>query len=196
MLSVPGMTVTAPMNSREMLGLLRAAVEHTSGPFALRYPRDAAPDVPPAMAEIEAVPYRTWDVVRQGAPKEVAILAVGTMVLPSLAAAEALAAEGLSVTVVNCRYLKPYDELTLAAVVADHRHLLVVEEGTVVNGFGAYMASVVATMDPAVRVIAHGIPDRVIYAASRARQLAVCGLDAEGIAERVRSLHASEAVAG
>jgi 1-deoxy-D-xylulose-5-phosphate synthase len=196
MLAVPNMTVTAPMNSREMLGLLRAAVEHTSGPFSLRYPRDAAPDVPPAMAAIEAVPYRTWEVVRQGAPREVAILAVGTMVLPSLAAAEALAAEGLSVTVVNCRYLKPYDELTLAAVVADHRHLLVVEEGTVVNGFGAYMASVVATMDPAVRVIAHGIPDRVIYAAPRARQLAVCGLDAAGIAERVRSLHTSEAVAG
>ena len=52
----------------------------------------------------------------------------------------------------NCRYLKPYDELTLAAIVADHKQLLVVEEGTVVNGFGAYMASVVATMDPAVRV--------------------------------------------
>ena len=52
------------------------------------------------------------------------------MVLPSLAAAEMLAAEGISVSVVNCRYLKPYDELTLAAVVADHRQLLVVEEGS------------------------------------------------------------------
>lgn len=196
MLAVPNMTVTAPMNSREMLGLLRAAVEHTRGPFCLRYPRDAAPDIPPAMDAIEAVPYRTWEVVRQGAPKEVAILAVGTMVLPSLAAADALATEGLSITVVNCRYLKPYDELTLAAIVADHRHLLVVEEGTVVNGFGAYMASVVATMDPSVRVIAHGIPDRIVYAAPRARQLALCGLDAAGIAERVRSLHASETVAG
>ena len=40
------------------------------------------------------------------------------MVLPSLAAADALAAEGLNVTVVNCRYLKPYDEVTLAAVLA------------------------------------------------------------------------------
>ncbi len=196
MLAVPNMTVTAPKNGHEMLGLLRAAVDHTSGPFALRYPRDAAPDLPPAMSEIEAVPYRTWEVVRQGTPKEVAILAVGTMVLPSLAAAETLAAEGLSVTVVNCRYLKPYDELTLAAIVADHRQLLVVEEGTVVNGFGAYMASVVATMDPGVRVIAHGVPDRIIYAASRARQLAACGLDAAGIAERVRALHESEAVAG
>ena len=95
-LAVPNMTVTAPKDGREMLGLLRAAVDHTSGPFALRYPRDAAPDLPPAMSEIEAVPYRTWEVVRQGTPKEVAILAVGTMVLPSLAAAEMLAAEGLS----------------------------------------------------------------------------------------------------
>jgi 1-deoxy-D-xylulose-5-phosphate synthase len=196
MLAIPNMTVTAPKDAGEMLGLLRTAVAHTGGPFAMRYPRDAAPDLPPPMAEIEAVPYRTWDVVRQGTPKEVAILAVGTMVLPSLAAATLLAAEGLSVTVVNCRYLKPYDELTLAAIVADHRQLLVVEEGTVVNGFGAYMASVVATMDPAVRVIAHGVPDRIIYAASRARQLAACGLDAAGIAERVRALHESEAVTG
>ena len=196
MLAVPNVTVTAPKDAREMLGLLRSAVAHTAGPFALRYPRDAAPDTPPPIAEIEAVPYRTWEVVRQGTPKEVAILAVGTMVLPSLAAAALLAAEGLSVTVVNCRYLKPYDELTLAAIVADHRQLLVVEEGTVVNGFGAYMASIVATMDPSVRVIAHGVPDRIIYAASRARQLAACGLDAAGIAERVRALHESEAVTG
>jgi 1-deoxy-D-xylulose-5-phosphate synthase len=58
------------------------------------------------------------------------------------------------------------------------------------------MASVVATMDPAARVISHGVPDRIIYAASRARQLAACGLDAAGIADRVRALHESEAVTG
>jgi 1-deoxy-D-xylulose-5-phosphate synthase len=133
-------------------------------------------------------------VLRRGG--EVAILAVGTMVLPSLAAAESLAAEGLDVTVVNCRYLKPHDEVTLAAILADHRQLLVVEEGTVVNGFGAYMAAVVGRLDPAVRVQAHGVPDRFIEQASRKRQLASLGLDAEGIAARVRALHGSEAVAG
>jgi 1-deoxy-D-xylulose-5-phosphate synthase len=47
-----------------------------------------------------------------------------------------------------------------------------------------------------VRVEAHGVPDRVIYAASRARQLASCGLDAAGIAARVRALHESEALTG
>jgi 1-deoxy-D-xylulose-5-phosphate synthase len=194
MLAVPGMTVTAPRDAREMLALLKTGVGHLAGPFSVRYPRDAAPDVPPHINEIPPVPYGTWEVARRGT-NSVAILAVGTTVLPSLQAAETLAAEGLDVTVVNCRFLKPYDELTLAAVVADHRHLLVVEEGTVVNGFGSYMASVVGKLDPAVRVVAHGVPDRLIEQAPRARQLALVGLDAAGIAQRVRALHATEAVA-
>jgi 1-deoxy-D-xylulose-5-phosphate synthase len=58
------------------------------------------------------------------------------------------------------------------------------------------MAAVVDKIDPAVRVIAHGVPDRIVYAASRAKQLADVGLDAAGIAARVRALHESEAVAG
>jgi 1-deoxy-D-xylulose-5-phosphate synthase len=194
MLAVPEMTITAPRDATEMLALLRTATNHTTGPFSIRYPRDTAPDDPPAMSAIEAVPYGSWDVVRRGS--EIAILAVGTMVNPSLKAAESLAIEGFDPTVVNCRFLKPFDALTLSAILADHRQLLVVEEGTVVNGFGAYIASVVERLEPTVRVTAHGVPDRIIPAASRARQLAAAGLDASGIAERVRALHESEAVAG
>jgi len=194
MLAVPGMTVTAPKDGTEMLALLRAAMLHTDGPFSLRYPRDVAPDTPPPISKIEAAPFGTWEVLRHGS--EVAIFAVGTMVNTAIAASDLLKADGLSVTVVNCRYLKPYDEVTLAAVLADHKQILVVEEGTVVNGFGAYMSSVIARHDSSVRVAAHGVPDRVIHAASRARQLATCGLDATGIANKVRSLLESEAMAG
>ena len=194
MLSVPYMTVTAPKDSTEMLALLRTGVEQNDGPFSLRYPRDAAPDTAPPMAGIPAVPHGTWEVLRKGT--DFAVLAVGTMVTQALVAAEALAIDGLNVTVVNCRYLKPYDALTLSALLADHKQLLVVEEGTVVNGFGAYMAQVVSKLDASVRVTAHGIPDRFIYAASRMRQLAMCGLDANGIADKVRSLHETEALAG
>jgi 1-deoxy-D-xylulose-5-phosphate synthase len=197
LLAVPGMTIVAPKDGTEMLGLLRTALEHDDGPVAIRYPRAAVPAPTPPIAEVTAVPYGTWEVVRQvpgGA--EVAILAVGTMVLPALQAAEQLAGEGLDVSVVNCRFLKPYDELTLAAVMSEHRKLLVVEEGTVVNGFGAYVASVVQRLEPDVRVAVHGVPDRIIYAASRARQLASCGLDSAGIAARVRALHESEALTG
>ncbi|HEU5186562.1 MAG TPA: 1-deoxy-D-xylulose-5-phosphate synthase [Gemmatimonadaceae bacterium] len=193
MLAVPGMTVAAPMNGREMLALLRTAVSH-DGPFAIRYPRDAAPDTVPPMADIEPVPYGTWDVVRKGA--DFAILATGTMVLPSLEAAESLAPSGIDVTVVNCRFLKPYDALTLAGVLADHKQILVVEEGTVVNGFGALMTRVIEQLDHTVRVGTHGVPDCLIEQAPRKAQLAAVGLDAAGIARRVRAQLESEALTG
>ena len=194
MLAVPNMTVTAPRDGREMLALLRAGVEHEGGPFCLRYPRDTVPAAVPGMDAVEAAPHATWEVLQRGG--EVAILAVGTMVAPSLEAAATLAREGLDVTVVNCRYLKPHDQVTLDAILAGHRQILVVEEGTVVNGFGAYMSTVIARQDAGVRVHTHGVPDRIIYAAPRAKQLAALGLDAAGIAERVRALHESEALTG
>jgi 1-deoxy-D-xylulose-5-phosphate synthase len=97
---------------------------------------------------------------------------------------------------VNCRFLKPYDEVTLAAILAQHRQILVVEEGTVINGFGAFISAVIERHDPTVRVHTHGVPDRIIYAAPRTKQLASLGLDAVGIAQRVRALHESEALAG
>ena len=198
MLAVPGMVVTAPKDGAEMLGLLRTAASHTTGPFSIRYPRDAAPDVVPAISEVSAVPFGTWEILRKGAGSRdanggVAILAAGTMVLPSLAAAEKLAEDGISATVVNCRFMKPHDEETLKSVIADNRYLLVVEEGTVVNGFGAHMAAVVSQLDGSVRVIAHGVPDAFVEQAPRARQLAGVGLDAAGIAARVKQIRHGDA---
>ncbi len=202
MLAVPGMIVTAPKNGAEMLALLRSGLEQTQSPFCLRYPRDATPDVVPPAARIESVPHASWEILRRGtgpgrdADDAVAILAVGTMVLPSLSAAEMLEEKGVGATVVNCRYLKPHDERALAEIVRDHRNILVVEEGTVVNGFGAHVAAIVAEMDPAVRVIAHGVRDELVEQAPRAKQLARLGLDARGIAERVESAFGMESSRG
>jgi 1-deoxy-D-xylulose-5-phosphate synthase len=193
MLAVPGMTVSAPMNGREMLALLRTAVSH-NGPFTIRYPRDASPDSVPPIAEIEPTPYGTWELVRKGS--DIAILATGTMVLPSLEAATTLAKDGINAAVVNCRFLKPYDALMLAGIIADHKQVLVVEEGTIVNGFGALMARVIEDLDPTVRVGTHGVPDCFIEQAPRRSQLAAVGLDAAGIARRIRAQLESEALAG
>jgi len=194
LLAVPNVTVTAPKDGREMLGLLRAAVEHTTGPWSIRYPRDASPDEPPHIKEIDRVPYGTWDVERKG--KDVAILAVGTMVLPAVAAAELLRRDELNVSVVNCRFLKPYDEVALAAILAEHHHVLIVEEGATANGFGAFMSAIIGAHDSAVRVRTLGVPDRIVYAAPRAKQLALCGLTPEGIANAVRAMLETEALAG
>ena len=190
MLAVPGMVVTAPKNGKEMIALLRSGLAHSAGPFCLRYPRDATPDIVPPAAEIEAVPHATWEILRRAtttgrdAEQAIAILAVGTMVLPSLAAAEILGESGISATVVNCRYLKPHDARVLAEVVRDHRSVLVVEEGTVVNGFGAHMSAVIGELDASVKVVCHGVTDDFVEQAPRSKQLAALGLDARGIAQR------------
>ena len=189
MLAVPGMTVTAPADADELVGLLRAALVH-DGPFCTRYPRDKAPGEPSPAADVPAIPYATWELRRQG--REVAILAVGTMVVAAERAAERLAGEGIDCTVVNCRFLKPMDEAMLATLVRGHRTFVTVEEGTIVNGFGACLAERMQTMNPETRVVALGVPDRLIDQAPRAQQLETFGLTAEGIARRVAALHHEE----
>ncbi|MGE5091912.1 MAG: 1-deoxy-D-xylulose-5-phosphate synthase [Bacillota bacterium] len=192
MLAVPEMTVAAPKDADELTGLLRTALGHRSGPFCLRYPRDKAPAPPRPVAEIPAVPYGTWERLRSG--RDVAILAVGTMVLPAVEAARMLAAEGLDCTVVNCRFMKPVDATMLESLTRDHSTFVTVEEGTIVNGFGAYLAERMQTTNPEVRVIALGVPDRFIDQAPRAEQLETFGLTAGGIARRIAALHHEESL--
>jgi len=131
-------------------------------------------------------------VLRRG--RECALLAVGVMCQPALAAAAELAAEGLDPSVVNCRFLKPMDRALLDALVREHRLLVTIEDGTVVNGFGAALAAVVQTTAPEVRVVTLGVPDRTYEHAPRAQQLAEVGLTGPGIAARIRALAAEESL--
>ncbi|HEX8272777.1 MAG TPA: 1-deoxy-D-xylulose-5-phosphate synthase [Longimicrobiaceae bacterium] len=186
MLAIPGMTITAPKDGEEMVALLRTALDHAAGPFAIRWPRDTVPEAVRPAGEIPAVPYGTWETLRQG--RRLAILATGSMVLPAMEAAEALAAEGISPTVVNARFIKPLDEDTLARLFPAHTHVLTVEEGTVANGFGAYARARIGEGWPEVRGASLGLPDAFVEHGERAELLAEVGLTAEGIAERARTL--------
>ena len=189
MLSVPGMKVTAGKDGSEMLALLRhATASDAPGPWSVRWPRAAVPAEVPALGDIPDVEPFTWEILRNGG--DLAILAVGTMVLPALEAAEALAEDGIRATVVNCRFLKPYDRDVFEEMARSHPLILTVEEGTVVNGFGAFMARELDALEleQRPRVAAMGIPDRFIEHGSRGELLSEMGLNAEGIAERVRAL--------
>jgi 1-deoxy-D-xylulose-5-phosphate synthase len=185
MLAVPGMTVTAPKDGEELIGLLRTGLAH-DGPFSTRYPRDKAPAEPAPAEQVAAIPLGTWEALRAG--KGVALLAVGTMVQPALGAAARLAAEGIDAAVINCRYLKPYDEIMLESIVHDCKLVVTIEEGTVVNGFGAMLTRELQAGHPEVRVACIGVPDRLIDQAPRAEQLERFGLTGAGIAARVTAL--------
>jgi 1-deoxy-D-xylulose-5-phosphate synthase len=186
MLAVPGMTVTAPRDADQLVGLLKLALAWEGGPFSIRIPRDLVPALPRPVAEIPAVEHGTWETLRQGS--ELAILATGTMVLPALAAAELLQREGVSATVVDCRFVKPLDEATLERLFPAHPFVLTVEEGTEANGFGAYVRRSVADRWPGVRGATMGLPDAFVEHGERAELLAELGLTPAGIAERARAL--------
>jgi 1-deoxy-D-xylulose-5-phosphate synthase len=193
LLALPNMTVTAPKDGAELIGLLRCALAHQAGPFSLRYPRDKAPSEAPPAAEVAPVPYGTWEVLRPG--RECALLAVGVMCRPALEAAKLLAAEGFDPSVVNCRFLKPMDRAMLEALTRDHKLLVTIEDGAVTNGFGATLAGLLQTTAPDVRVVPLGAPDHTYEHAPRARQLEGVGLTGAGIAARIRALAVEESLA-
>jgi 1-deoxy-D-xylulose-5-phosphate synthase len=157
------------------------------GPWSVRWPRATVPEEVPHVSEIPDIEPHTWEVLRNGG--DCVLLATGTMVLPALEASRALESDGIRCTVVNCRFLKPYDRDVLEEMVRSHPHVVTLEEGAVVNGFGAFMAREIDALDVSKppTVSALGIPDTFIEHGSRDELLAELGLDAEGIAAHVRS---------
>ena len=188
MLLVPGMTVTAPKDGAEMLALVRLGIQHESGPFSVRWPRAAVPQAVPHVSEIPDVEYGTWEIVRRGS--DLAFLATGTMVGAASEAAEALASSGIQAEVVNCRFLKPYDRDVLTDVAERHRRVIMIEEGAVINGFGAYMTRELSALalEHKIEVRCMGLPDRFIEHGAREVLLHDLGLDAEGIATEARRM--------
>ena len=187
MLSIPGMTVTAPKDGAEMLALLRLATEQEEGPWSVRWPRAAVPEDVPPLGEIPGIEPHTWEVLRNGG--DAVLLATGTMVLASLEAAEILHQAGVEATVVNCRFLKPYDRATLEEMVRSHPLVVTLEEGQIVNGFGAYMAREIAGLGLPTqpRFSSLGIPDDYIEHGARNGLLEEIRLDPAGIAQQVEA---------
>ncbi|MPZ99802.1 MAG: 1-deoxy-D-xylulose-5-phosphate synthase [Dehalococcoidia bacterium] len=186
LLPVQGMTVTAPKDGAEMVALLRLGLQHRDGPFSIRWPRDQVPAAVPAPDDIPSIEYGTWEVLREG--RELALFATGTMVLRAMEAADRLAEQGIDATVVNCRFLKPLDEACLERLLPRHSHVLTVEEGSVVNGFGAYLRAHIGERWPEVHGASLGITDAVVPHGERAELLAGLGLTPEGIAGRACAL--------
>ena len=188
MLLIPGMTVTAPKDGAEMMALVRLGIQHEDGPFSVRWPRDAVPEAVPHVSEIPEVEYGTWEILRRGS--DIVFLATGTMVSAASEAAEALASRGIQAEVVNCRFLKPYDRDVLKDVAERHRRVITIEEGAVVNGFGAHMAKELSALasERTIEVRCLGLPDRFIEHGAREVLLRDLGLDAEGITTEARRM--------
>ena len=128
------MTVMAPKDENELRHMLKTALEVTDGPVAIRYPRGAG--VGSSLADsLHSLPIGRGETIRSGF--DVAILALGAMVLPAERAAELLAAEGISASVVNARFVKPLDERLILELASRCGAIVTVEENVKAGGFGS-----------------------------------------------------------
>ena len=169
---IPNMSIACPADERECRMLLSSAYEQNH-PVAVRYPRGAGAGVA-TEAGLDALPFGKAEVRREG--KGVAILAFGTLLYPSLQAAEKLGA-----TVVNMRWAKPLDVELLRQVAASHDALVTVEEGAIMGGAGSAVSEMLHASSMIKPVLHLGLADEFIEHGDPAKLLAMQGLDAAGI---------------
>ncbi|WP_274365334.1 1-deoxy-D-xylulose-5-phosphate synthase [Paenibacillus thermotolerans] len=186
---IPNMTIAMPKDENELRDLLYTAVRYDGGPIAVRYPRVSGTGVE-WDGQYRAVPIGTWDVLRAG--KDAAVLAIGPMVEVALRTAEALEQEGISLRVINARFVKPLDARLLNELADERIPMAVMEEGTAEGGLGSAVLEFYAFTGKRVPDISIlGVPDRFIEHGSIQDQRNEVGLTQERLAEVIRSKTAS-----
>ena len=176
--SLPNMTLMAPKDEDELRHMLFTALQQST-PVAIRYPRGRGMGVP-LNPEYRILPIGESERLREG--EDLVIIALGSMVYPSLEAAALLEEEGLSVGVVNCRYAKPLDK-KLAEYAQSTGKVLVVEENIRQGGLSSAFLELLNDMDVRdVQVKRIGLPDAFVEHGPLAVLRSNLGLDATGIA--------------
>jgi 1-deoxy-D-xylulose-5-phosphate synthase len=183
---IPNMTIIAPKDEVELRDALFTALRIDTGPIAIRYPRGRGLGRR-LVAEYTLLEPGRSEVVRQGA--DCAILAVGSMVAPAEEAAAILADEGLSVAVVNARYVKPLDRDLVARLAAETGAIVTVEENVVAGGFGDGVAHALREAGLSnVWLRRLGLPDKFIEHGPQRLLREKVGLAPMGIAAAAREI--------
>jgi 1-deoxy-D-xylulose-5-phosphate synthase len=178
---IPGMTLMQPRNGEELRDMLWTAVKHGRGPVAVRYPRANIPDEKLPEREPRLMPIGVSETLRAGG--DVAMIALGTMVPPALAAAEQLEAAGIKATVVNARFVCPLDERMVTGLARSVGRIITIEENVPMGGFGSAVSECLdrhgLSGTPLLRL---ALPTEFVAHGKRDELLKIVGLDAAGIA--------------
>ncbi|MFB7620263.1 1-deoxy-D-xylulose-5-phosphate synthase [Kitasatospora sp. NPDC056181] len=188
---IPGLRLAAPRDADQVRAQLREAVEVKDAPTVVRYSKGT---VGPAVAAVGRI--GGMDVLREapgaaeqadGRRADVLIVSVGAMAPTSLEVADLLAAQGITATVVDPRWVKPVDE-ALPGLAAEHRAVVTIEDNGRVGGVGAAVAQALRDAEVDVPLRDFGIPQEFLDHASRGEILAEIGLNAPDIARQVTAL--------
>lgn len=179
--TIPNITVLSPMDGEELREALDFALEQMAGPVAVRYPRGQAF----MWKEKERTPYRFGkaQVLIEG--RDVLMLAVGNMVEMAWKASELLALKGIHPTLVNMRFVKPFDEELVRQMAVRHRLIVTLEDNVYSGGFSERVEAFLHKERIYHRCIPICFPDRFVEHGSPDEIYEKYGLDAASVAEKI-----------
>lgn len=187
MMPMPGLTIMAPKNSWELGEMLSFAISYNA-PVAIRYPRGEA--YTGLLSFKQPVRHGRGEWIARG--KDIVLLAAGSMVKTAAEARERLKEKGFNISVVNMRFLKPFDTGLLEEALKGHRLFVTLEEGVVTGGFGQAVAKWVNGRDNNVKVLCIGLPDKFLEHGSASILKEKYGISAGKVAERVLETYEEE----
>ncbi len=178
---MPNMTIMAPKNTYELEAMMDFAAEYTEGPIAIKYPRgnDELEDI----NEIESIEFGKAEYIING--KEIAIIAVGSMLHNALEVCNNLSQKKMTPTLINARFVKPVDTNMLLDIAKTHNVIAVIEENTVIGGYGSRILEIFANNKIQKNVLLCGIEDEFVSHGSRNELLNDCGLSIEKLTEKI-----------
>ncbi|MEK4633094.1 1-deoxy-D-xylulose-5-phosphate synthase [Bacillus velezensis] len=183
---IPNLVLMMPKDENEGRHMVNTALNYEEGPIAMRFPRGNGLGVK-MDKELKTIPIGTWEVLRPG--KDAVILTFGTTIEMALEAAEELHKEGLSVRVVNARFIKPIDKQMMKAILNEGLPILTIEEAVLEGGFGSTILEFAHDLGmyhtPIDRM---GIPDRFIEHGSVTALLEEIGLTKAEVMNRIKLL--------
>lgn len=180
---IPNLTVMAPKNRYELDAMLSYALSWQEGPVAIRFPKGDAYDELEAYQE--PIEYGKSEMIYQG--RDVAILAVGSMVKKGLEVVDKLKEDGILATLVNARFISPIDEEMMDQLTKDHKLFVSLEENVKRGGFGEKISSFICERGKQqVRHINISVPDIFVEHGSVKELQDKLGLDTESIYQRIK----------
>ena len=181
MRTIPGMTIINPSDDIEAKAAVKAAYE-MEGPVYLRFGRLAVP----VINDREDYKFEIGKGVVLKEGTDLTLIATGLEVAESLAAAEKLEAEGISVEVINMHTIKPLDVDLVVRSAAKTGKVVTVEEHSIIGGLGSAVAEVIAEKQPA-KLLRIGVEDRFGESGPALKLLEKYELDAAGIYKKVKA---------
>lgn len=177
---IPNLTIMAPANETELQDMLNTALT-LKCPSVIRYPRGSGTRQASFHREFNILEVGKAKVVKQG--KDICLVSIGNPLTACLQAAENLENQGINVSVIDMRFLKPFDEQIIKDISATVKNFVTVEENSLIGGMGETVKSVLCGKN--VNVVSVGLPDKFVEHGKQDLIRDLCGISAEKIEETV-----------